>query len=595
MFGRRKRAPDAPALRRAPMRLLPLGGAGHLVELLEGGRHRVSHADAQLLVHCGQFDALDTHANRFAQQTGADAAQTKTSLQALAEAGLLVDARSQLGSPGADRAPPISAISVITARRPDSALRCVRSMLECAAPESGMPELLVVDDSDDSDDIKALQSGLQALSKAHHQPIRLVIREDKRTWAEQLAQRTSKAVPTGLIDDALVNAPHQNSRCGASRNLQQLALMGRSFVSIDDDTISRFYAPPGATQARSISARTDPLQVWQYVTRDQVWSEHDGVAHHPIEAHDAMLGAPLADWLPQDADLNSLDDNALHTLSGGRLRASMAGAAGDCGMSATAYMLWNSGPSLDRLVADEPHYAATRFGRNMLRAALQPTATRFPLFMGACTGYDNSATLPPFVPSGRNADGVFGVTLMQCDPTAWIGHAALAIHHDPPDARPRDIDEALAQPAGLQHSNLLSVLIASQSIQSAPMDMALYKLGHFLLGLTAHEDSFAEHARVLATRSLAAHIRRLEATLDHRDGQPAWWARDIESLRTNALMHLTAPDAVMFPLSGASPSRRFAAVRAQWRNFGQLMIHWPAIRNAAAASLAEGDHPGRLL
>lgn len=594
MFGRNKRAPDAPALRRAPMRLLPLGSTGQLVELLDGGRRHVSHADAQLLNHCDQFDNLGAHAARFAQQTGADAAQAHIALQALAAEGLLIDAQSVLGSAAADRTPDISAISLITARRPASAMRCLRSMLDLK-PEHGALELLVIDDSDAANDIDALQTGLRELSSEYGQAIRLVTRENKREWAAQLVQRTSSALPSGLIDDALVNAPHQTSRCGASRNLQQLALVGRSFVSVDDDTLSRFHAPPDASTNRTASSHIDPLQVWQYARRDQVWTTHAGVEQHPVDAHAPLLGASLANWLHQDTALHSLDDSALHALRGGQIRASMTGAAGDCGMSATAYMLWNGGPSLGRLVANEVNYGDTRFGRNMLRAALQPTASRFPLFMGACTGYDNSTILPPFVPSGRNADGVFGVTLLRCAPAAWIGHAPLAIHHDPPDGRPRDIDQALTQPAGLQHSNLLSAFISQQALHSAPMHVAMAMLGQQLLALTAHEDHFAHFARTLATRSLAAHVRRLDAVLDDRNAEPVWWVHDIESLRANALKHLTAPDSVMFPLSGDTPAQRFEAVRARWRNFGHLMIHWPAIREAAAACIAEGDHPGRLL
>ena len=595
MFGRSKPKQSRPELRRAPMRLLPLGQHEHLVELLVGGTARVSNAEAQLLAYCTRFETLDAHTAQFAAGTGADSAQARQLLEALLQAGLLLERGAFFQAGATAPAATISTTSIITAHRPQAALRCATSVTETARAAGITCPLLVVDDSDRPEQTAALRGGLVTLAAVNDAPVRFVTRDDKRAWAKRLAQRLAADVPTHVLEDALINQPGQQSRCGTNRNLQQLALPGQSFVSLDDDTLCRFYPTPGAQNAHAVCGFLDPTQTWHHAARDAVWKQHAGHDQHPAVIHAPLIGTGLADWLPESADLNHLSDVALHALTGGRIRASMTGVAGDSGMASGAYLMSQDGPGLDRLLHTEAHYASTRFGRNLLRACMQPIAARGPLFMGTCTAYDNTGELPPYLPIGRNADGVFGVTLQHCDSRAWIGYAPTAIHHDPPEPRPREIDRELAQPGGLHHSNLLCALIHQHQPDIGTPANAMVSLGHRLLAVTQDEDAFAALVRQLAMRNLAAQVRNLEAILDRRGAQPDWWAQDIEALRSTAVQASLDLDAFLFPTLGATPHARFANVCSQWRSYGQLLIHWPAIRAAAAAAIAKGDHPGALL
>lgn len=596
MFGRRQPARQAPTVRRTPMRLAPLGRREHLASLFGGGWARVSAPEAQILAHCSRFRPIDEHAKTLEQLGGGDARQIAQLLDELHGAGLLCTPADVLGDRDAETAPCSDlATSLITAHRPETALRALDSLLSLRADDNS--ELLVVDDSDDAANIQRLRDGALQLSRNAGTRIRLVNRADKQAWAERLQRRLAGSVPAQLLSDALVNASGQVSRCGANRNLQQLALCGRPFVSVDDDTLPTFFSAPQRTDADARAhSRGDPLQVWHHPTRDAVWETSAGKAMPPDAIHAAALGTSVAAQLNAHDALDELDDLALHRLTGGRVRASMTGVAGDSGMGTPAYFLWNAGPSLDRMTADAAHYAATRVGRNVLRVATQTTVSRAPLFMGACTAYDNRTTLPPFVPVGRNADGVFGLSLLNSDATAWIAHLPLAIQHDPPDHRPRDIDAGLRTPNGLQSSNLLCAYMASQpGSTDGHIDDGLVSLGHALLSASQHAGQFEQVTLQLATRMLCTHVERLDTLLVQRAEQPDWWAEDIRALRTTAAKAATAPEQHLFGDWPGPTAQRIEQVRTVWRNFGALLIHWPQIRLAASEALADGDHPGALL
>lgn len=598
MFGRGKAPPPAPGLRRAPMRLLPLGRGEHLADLLGGDRARISAPEAQVLAQCSNFRPLETHARDLAQRSGGDPQQFQQILQELHSAGLLCEPPAWLGQHDSAASPaPRLATSLITAHRPDIALRALSDLLSLRASGNESGELLVVDDSDDTGKIQRLRDGAQQLARTSGASIRLVNRADKQAWAEQLQRRLANTVPAQRLRDALVNASGQLSRCGTNRNLQQLALCGRAFVSVDDDTLARYYpAPTGQTSKTRAHSRGDPLQAWHYPTRDEVWAANSGEGIAPDDVHRQLLGATVSSSLDSTDALDNLDDAALHALAQGRVKASMTGAAGDCGMGVPAYFLWNAGPSLDRLTADAEHYAATRFGRNVLRLSPQTTVSRAPLFMGASTGYDNRATLPPFLPVGRNADGIFGYSLLRCDATAWIGHVPLAVHHDPPNDRPRDIEAGLTQPGGLMNSNLLCAFIASTTNNAdISVEDAMISLGHALLSATHQAPQFKLLTLQLGTRMLSAQVQRLDALLEQRGAQPSWWAADIEALRETAAQAATNPAQHLFGDWSGPDDHRFERARQTWHHFGALLIDWSDIRAAASDALADDVQPGRLL
>jgi hypothetical protein len=50
--------------------------------------------------------------------------------------------------------------------------------------------------------------------------------------------------------------------------------------------------------------------------------------------------------------------------------------------------------------------------------------------MSYCMGLDNRSLLPPFLPVGRNEDGVFGVTLGLTDENALFAHLPYGVIHD---------------------------------------------------------------------------------------------------------------------------------------------------------------------
>ncbi|MBR9814558.1 hypothetical protein GYB61_11960 [bacterium] len=585
MFGRSSPA-AAPPLRRAPLRFLGRTADMHVAQLYAGGQVVLEAHDADLLASCSSFETLSAHASRYSQHTGANVDGVQQQLLALESRGLLVPLADIRPSGHLAAAPTISATSILTAHRPKTALRCVRSVLETHDKQAH--DLLVCDDSDSASDAQALEDGLLALAAEFDAPIRLLNRTHKRDWLSRIAARES--VPASLVEAAVMGLGNQTSRCGANRNAQQLALQGQAFVSIDDDTVCRFHAPPGAAAKPQVSGRIDSTAVWRAETREHIWGAHPAQHCAPASTHAGVTGAAVNHWLPSDTDLNSLGDHALALLSSGRIRASMGGLAGDCGMGGVAYLLWNDGPSLDRMLADKAHYVATRSSRNLLRSTLTPTVTRSPFFMGANTGYDNASLLPPYFPAGRNADGIFGATLTACDPDAWIGHIAVAIAHDPPDDRHTTFEAELDKACTIASNQLLCAMIVRHGNHDGALADNMAALGHQLVAVACNERRFTNTVRELGVALHCHRLRQLGELFDRRDGQPDYWARDIRALQARIHAALGNLDAHLL-----TDCIDWAQAQSAWRRYGELLIHWPAIREAAQATIAADGQPGIVL
>ena len=60
--------------------------------------------------------------------------------------------------------------------------------------------------------------------------------------------------------------------------------------------------------------------------------------------------------------------------------------------------------------------------------------------MGTFFGFDAGGPLPPFLPTRRNEDGVFGNTLRRCFPSDGFGHVPYAALHAPLGVRTYELD-----------------------------------------------------------------------------------------------------------------------------------------------------------
>lgn len=571
------------AVRRTPMRMAAHGNTmQRLVLLGSGASHIVSNTEAQVLAHTGRLAPVADHAQRIAGATGASSSQVRGLLDALHARGLLQTRDALLEAVGPQAPAKPERIGIITANRPDSALRCAQQLTTAGRAHDNLRPLLVTDDSTGAQARQALRTGLGRLASESDTPIALVDHRIAQALVDALAAELDPPDARQHLGALLIGS--QGVGCGANRNTQQLLCAGTAFVSLDDDTLPLFIKPPGASDAPRLGGPADPLAYWLHAHRDDIWQQHAMHALAPDTVHAALLGHAPTAVCDTHTSLDGLDDRGLAALAGGRIRATMTGAAGDCGMHTPGYLLWNDTPSLDRLTADADTYQALRFGRNVVRAATQPVATRGTLFMGACTAYDGLEVLPPFPPRHRNSDGVFGAALCMADPQAWIGHLPLAVRHDPPDQRVTQVDQALTALPGLGSNSLLRLVLHQLPTATTGDGIAtgLRRAGFGLRGLCETSPAgFRARLLELAHQQLAAHVRRLEHCLDTRGEHPHWWAADVQAQLDAALAAEDLRPHITSAIGAASFEHAAQAVQDDWSLYAWALTHWPAIWAAA--------------
>jgi hypothetical protein len=206
-------------------------------------------------------------------------------------------------------------------------------------------------------------------------------------------------------------------------------------------------------------------------------------------------------------------------------------------------------------------------------------------------GLDNRALLPPFLPVGRNEDGIFALTLHVCAEDALIGHLPLAIHHDP------DVPRSFPAAAFLDPSPRFAEVIAAimRACVSTPgrrsVSERVSTLGTFISDLGALKTAdFEEQVRTIWLAVTSHSVGFLQSLLDLHHGQPDYWAKDVLAMIENFKdFTLHGSPAVPRELSGIQPVEQAKeSCRRLVRNFGELLRWWPVIYSAATRLRADG-------
>jgi hypothetical protein len=349
-------------------------------------------------------------------------------------------------------------------------------------------------------------------------------------------------LPDEVVRFALLNDEGCPVAAGALRNALLLHHAGEAFVSADDDTLGQLVAVPGGDGLR-LSSRPDPTEFWFLA---EGAAAPVGVEDDPLAWHERLLGRHPGDC-PAAAggvDLESAGAGLFRRLEGGgRVSATMLGAAGDAGMGSSPHLLTLDGTSRARLLASEGFYRHAVARRPVLRGATAATAGDGGLCMAMHLGLDHRRLLPPFLPVQRNQNGVFGA-LLRCCFGDLFGYLPRAVLNRPPGPRGADGDPwAEAGRVGTGH--LLHVLIGTFAPRPDAGDAGrnLVVLGRALSDFAASPPAaFEEVARLHLWQAFGGWAARLDARLRAHGGQPADWADDARRALANLRAALTDPN-----------------------------------------------------
>ena len=269
------------------------------------------------------------------------------------------------------------------------------------------------------------------------------------------------------------------------------------------------------------------------------------------------------------------------------MRATFAGVAGDAGMYCPSSLLFLPGAVRQMLGESRAVFDRALGSREVHRIASRTLLTHEPFCMAYCMGLAGESLVPPFMPVGRNEDGVFGAMLGFVDPAAAFAHLPVGVRHD--SGRPSAYgDDRLRSARETRVSELLAAVTRSRASVTAPVEAAerLRFLGRGIreLGALAPAD-FAAFVADVVLGGRCQQITRLEADLATMPTCPDYYRAAFDEYR-QAFRASATDRAFLLPVEfrdGGAIDDGFARLQSYVGRFGALIEAWPEMWNGARA------------
>ena len=196
-------------------------------------------------------------------------------------------------------------------------------------------------------------------------------------------------------------------------------------------------------------------------------------------------------------------------------------------------------------------------------------------------GLANTAMVPPFLPTGRNEDGLFGLTLSAVDRNAVVGHIPYAVLHD--STRPARYGKyGFVSASQTRIADLMIHLVNAwtRSTRAAAPERRLARLANWLADLgELDENAFARVIVETVFNARQRDLTTIAAALHPDSGYPDHWQRDLKRYRDTLVINLRRPD---FFVPVELTARRSVSVgvgrtRQFVRMSSELLQAWPAL------------------
>jgi hypothetical protein len=527
-------------------------------------------------------------------------------LEALVACGLLVAPAELLATPaeGAAREPVrIATIGMVTCDRVAGVARGLPTYIDNTRRHGRTCDFVVVDDSASAETRALYRRDLRALGERHGVPIHYAGLEEKARFAKELAAESG--APADVVRFALFDVEgFRLITPGANRNALALHTAGDVVFNADDDTLCRVAASGDGAAGLAFVAdepfsSSHPYDIRTFEGADEALAAARLGDDDFLAPHEQVLGATAAECIAGGANGLELSDARGSLLENvragrGRVRLSLNGALGDSGWGSPSNYLLLTGAALDRWLGSEAEYR-----RSLTRRQIHRTVPRRTLsdqasnMMSMLYAVDTRELTPPFLPTARAEDAIFGLTVSRSLPEALIAHQPWALVHQPLEPRNFWGGELARSASGIDVAFLIASLIRSCPRPEWEHDAArnLKALGAHFRDLGQQPAAvFEDVARRAVIRHQSALILRLEQRLDERRGQPEYWAADVRQFVERMQQCFLRPESIV-PLEllyHHDVARARALSQRLVLMFGRLLEAWPQMVEAAKALRARG-------
>lgn len=383
--------------------------------------------------------------------------------------------------------------------------------------------------------------------------------ESRDKWITLLKENCRRAnVNPSLIDFALnPSAPKGVITTGANRNFLLLKLVGKKFISVDDDVVfePRRLAPVELGNALGATPG-NPLSTFYFKDQQSL---------NLLKEKSERL---------KDEDFLSTQMQMLSFVQSSQVCAlSLCGYYGDSGFQSPRGVLSFDEQSIHSLIKKDQFQAALK-SRLVWRVSDKVQAFKHSPAMLMCAGFSNDYELPPFFPMGRNQDGAYAYAVSACLSNALVGHLNFAIMHAPIEIR--NYTEEL--PDLEMRMNDVMVLLWIEFLKKNA-EKNYKNAGEFFLEF-AQEKNFGERLDSLISQHFSERKLRLEEKikslqLKDNDFYHDWIKLAVQEKALIGKALEKSPN--LLPIETSS-----ASLAADWiRQYAELLLKWKEIRSIA--------------
>jgi hypothetical protein len=546
----------------------------------------MSDLAARVVGLCRGFRTLEQHALAVGETGVCGSPElVAQSLEACVRAGLLASGPISAGqvrrAPEAN-APRLAAVVVLTADRPGMLRRCLAALSKHCAGREPCVRVVVVDGSRREGRAAANRALVAELSKTCTWSLEYLGRAEAKCIRQRLRR---EGLPATALDVGLTPG-----EIGAGRNLGIAATSGEDVVMVDDDVLCTVWADAGREETLQLVGHED-VRKWKFLSsRKEAMALARPECVNLLDEHGRLLSAPLrscvSKWTaPIDATLACR--HVACGLEGKRaavIRVTMAGLAGDSGMYCPSYLMFQPW-SAARACGGDPLLAeAALRSREVHRIAAMPLVTHYPSCMAYCTGFANSALLPPFMPMGRNEDGVFGSMLATCDEGALFAHLPFGVIHDSARDSRYGRDELRAAREVRISEFILWAIRASVAgtVLNSPIER-MQRIGRGFTDLASLRlADFRDLVRDVILVVRGSELERVDRQLASDNVFARCWAAPYANYR-RAFMESVKDASFFIPVEfkgRGDDSKCYAAAQEFVGLFGELIGAWPSVWTA---------------
>jgi hypothetical protein len=470
---------------------------------------------------------------------------------------------------------PITTVGLVTADRPALVSRSLESLVHHCDAYGHRPRFLVIDGSQQRAHQTATAAAVSAVVTARGHDATYVGPSEAKRFVAELTKDVGPS-PVGLPGSA-----------GANRSLLLLLTSGEHILTVDDDVVCDTWTLSGQTDGLSLMGhQQELLETAFWPSRAAALAAIRRTPADLLAAHGSLLGQSLRSLIAtsrKPVDLTRGCGHLRSALAAGDslvVRATFAGLAGDAGTYCPHRLLFSAAPLRDHLWAHRSTFMTALTSREVSRIGATRIVTHDCSCMATCMGLANNTLVPPFMPIGRNEDGLFGAMLAACDRSVVFGHVPLGIIHD----SDRPSERAGTQMLSATQTRLSELIMSlglrpsSSEVAAAPA-AAMRRVGQAMgeLGQMNIRD-LQERVMAVTVEARGRELAQASRAADH-PRCPDYWREGLNEYRRHFLRSMARPEfflPVEFHRLG-SVEAGYGALREFLQAFGFLVASWPEL------------------